>query len=217
MKERGVRWRVLAIVGALLIVVGAGLLLTDRNEGNSVATSGGSDSTNTAEPGTTTGGDPAIPDTTAGEDPAGPDSTPTGGQASDRPIPELEPVGTSKTVRTQNDLVIRVDRVFTAKSDGSGIGEISGKAIAFKISVENVGDQPFDLGSVSVAASLGPNRIPASPLATTSVADHFSGDLAPGATATGVYTFLYPTAGERAFVEVAYADGEPLVVFYGKP
>jgi hypothetical protein len=94
---------------------------------------------------------------------------------------------------------------------GQGPGELSGPAVALTLQVTNGSARPLDLGTVTVSASMGGQEASSSEAAP---ARPFSGRLAPGAKAQGVYVFVLPAGGRRPVgVVVSLAPDLPVVRF----
>jgi hypothetical protein len=109
-----------------------------------------------------------------------------------------------------------VTKIADEKVTDTGPGIISGvPAAAFTIQLVNDSKATVSLSNVQVTASYGSDETPASE-ANLSKARGFKGSMAPGATATGTYSFAIPTT-DRSNVQVSiwYAPGQPTVLFTG--
>lgn len=107
--------------------------------------------------------------------------------------------------------VVKIDRVTLP---ANGPGEIAGPGIQTQIRITNGTGAEIDLTNSVVNVFYGANRTPA---ATANSSDTpFTGSLAPGQSATGVYNFLVPAKGAPVFLEVSYAPDQPVAVFTGK-
>ncbi|GGD00132.1 hypothetical protein GCM10011512_28720 [Tersicoccus solisilvae] len=94
-------------------------------------------------------------------------------------------------------------------------GEIAGPAVRLTIQATNRGSEPVNLDLFVVNAYVGPELTPAGNV-TQPGGRPFTGTLAPGADATGVYLFSIPTDQRgRVRVTVDYRAQEPRVVFEG--
>ena len=96
---------------------------------------------------------------------------------------------------------VRVVGAAQEVTQGSGPGELAGQPqTVFTVELTNGTGAPLDLTSVVVQATYGPGT-QASPLYDGDTVD-FGGVLAPGAAATGVYSFAIP-AGELGAVTLS--------------
>lgn len=95
-------------------------------------------------------------------------------------------------------------------------GEISGPGVALTFTITNGSDAPIDLSSVVVDVADAKGR-PAIGI-TAPPAAPFSGELAPGERATGVYVVTLPTGSTGPVsISVTYSSQAPVVVFTGTP
>lgn len=98
---------------------------------------------------------------------------------------------------------------------GQGIGEISGPALAFTVTLTNNTDAPLDTVGV-VVNCYDATAAPAIPLLGDPNAKPLPDRIAPGQTATGVYVFLVPKdARDTMTLTVAFNPADPTVVFSG--
>jgi hypothetical protein len=87
---------------------------------------------------------------------------------------------------------VRVTDARQQVTSGRGPGERAGQPqTVFALELTNGSGAPLDLNAVIVQASYGGDRAQASPIYDAESVD-FSGALAPGATATAVYSFTIP-------------------------
>jgi hypothetical protein len=94
---------------------------------------------------------------------------------------------------------------------GQGPGELSGPAVALTLQVTNGSSAPLGLDAVIISASIGGQEASASDAAP---AKPFSGSLASGAKAQGVYVFVLPAGGRRPVgVVVSLAPDLPVARF----
>jgi hypothetical protein len=97
----------------------------------------------------------------------------------------------------------------------TGPGNIAGPALRITVRIENGTDEPVSLDGVVVDLASGRDLVPASPLDDPSVAP-FTGTVAPGEHADGVYVFTIPEEDRGSVtVSVGYQAGAPLMVFTG--
>ncbi len=94
-------------------------------------------------------------------------------------------------------------------------GENAGPAIRVTVSVENRSDGPIDLSSAVVTLSADGGAYGVG--TTAGDPRPFQGDIAPEATAEGIYVFMLDPAQDRQVdITVNYAAGEPVAVFTGR-
>ncbi len=198
--RRGVPALVAVLLAALLVLV-LDLGADDEQPGATAAPA-------TSAPPATTPGEPAP----AGAEPT-PAEEPTAGTEG-RPAPATEalaaPVVAREGVPAAARTVAATPAEFTAPaqwadgasvrvtgahqqvSSGSGPGAMAGQPqTVFILEVTNGAGAPLDLNAVVVQATYGASATQASPLYDAATAD-FGGTLAPGATATAVYSFAIP-------------------------
>lgn len=193
---------ILAAVGAAVVVLVLVVGLTLRSSDEKVASSAhrrGTARTTT----TTTSGDPTS--TTSTSDPSGDTSTTTtAGGAGPSPSATTAPTTSPPTGRPVADQIKPPVPPRTPADLGSGVvitlvsaetrdvgaslpGETAGPAVISTLEIRNGTNQPFDLSSIAVTASYG-DGTPAI-VNRSDPAKDFSGTLAPGATARGVFIF----------------------------
>jgi hypothetical protein len=195
------------VLPALLAVLLAGLVL--------VLTTTGGDDRRTAAPAPSTGApvtDEQAPDPDALPAPTEPVATPAtevaaasvvireGVPASARRV-EATPADFAQPAEWSDGASVRVVGAAQQVSQGSGPGERAGQPqTVFTVELTNGTGAPLDLTGVVVQATYGPGT-QASPLYDADTVD-FGGVLAPGAGATGVYSFAIP-AGELGAVTLS--------------
>lgn len=157
-------------------------------------------------------------------------SSPAGSAASADPSPgtdvtlgsgktvPVEPLRTAPAVPLQatadfgTGVSVRLSRVTPIQGRASGPGEIAGPALQVAVVAVNDSDGAASLDAVTVFATFGPDRSPAVPLSKGT--RPFSGTLAPGGKATGLYSFNVPTGQRDTLrIEVSYRADAPTVVF----
>lgn len=128
---------------------------------------------------------------------------------------ELEPVDLLAPSERPSGVVVVLREVEPVQGEARLPGEVSKPALRFTISIENRSESSIELGAVVVNGYSGPNRDPLE-IITSPGGLPFSGTLAPGAEATGVYLF---TVSEQARADVTVTvdprAGEPASVFRG--
>jgi hypothetical protein len=130
--------------------------------------------------------------------------------------PSLAPVPLDATAEDPDDGVsATLEEVEAVDGTGVGPGNVAGPALRITVRVANGSSEPVDLDAVVVAASSGADRVPAPPLGDPSAAP-FTGSLAPGDTALGVYVFsLAADARDLVTVSVGHRADAPFLVFSG--
>ena len=223
------RWAVGAVVAVVLAVV-----LTI------VVAGGGDDSPDTdlgatasTAPDTSTPGDGSTEATTAGSstvtDPdgtlVGATSVPgvtvpfTPGSLDTVPVETVvtaPPVGIDEVADTGTGMTFRLEQLEAVDGEANGPGEIAGPAVRVTVVATNDSPSPVLLESIVVDLTYGAQNTSAAPLSGPG-ALRFSGEVAPGASATGVYVFEVPVDQRGAVsVLVSYAASVSPVVFQGE-
>lgn len=198
-----VRNRVLLALLALIVV--AGVILVWATSGDDEPVSEGANS----------GADPSSRPTTSSS--PGPSSNPavttSVETAAGDPI-ELEPVPLDETAPFGDQVSAELLDLSAVQAEGQGVGEISGPALQVTVRLLNETGAPLPVDAVTVSLYFGGDRTPAPPIADGTVP--FSGTLAPGATAEGVYTFsIGEDDRDEVSVTVSHSPGSSIVVFTG--
>lgn len=230
-----------AALGAVVLLAVGACSSADDDQASSSASSSvssGSSAAQTVSDGQVSASDDVIPPATT--DPSAPESS-----ADITPSTELPPAADPATTAVPapnggnvNETVPAVELTtnaavaMTATGDyGNGVtvtlaaldsitttaelpGEIAGPGVAVTVRVVNAGSAAIDLSNVVVDLqdAAGTPAIPIS----TSPATPFTGSLAAGATADGVYVFTLPASYTGpATVSVTYTVDAPVVVFTG--
>jgi hypothetical protein len=109
----------------------------------------------------------------------------------------------------------RLERLEAVKGEANGPGEIAGPAVRVTVVATNDTGAPVLLETVVVDLQYGPDDSSAAPLSGPG-AVRFTGELAQGASATGVYVFDVPLdqRGEVSVI-VSYLASVSPVVFTG--
>ncbi|MBA8792670.1 hypothetical protein FHX74_000264 [Friedmanniella endophytica] len=116
---------------------------------------------------------------------------------------------------TVNAVRVQVTGQKSITSKAQGPGEVAGPAVALTFTVTNTGNRRVGLSTVVINVSDAAGA-PASQM-TASPARPFSGSLAPGAKATGVYVYnIAQSARGKIRIEVSVAPTLPTVVFVGR-
>lgn len=133
----------------------------------------------------------------------------------DAPPPSLAAVPLDAPAAVGNGITAAVDSLEAIDGTATGPGNVAGPALRATVRITNGTDAPVSLDAVSVELATGPALDPASPLDDASEAP-FSGTVAPGGSAQGVYVFSVPTADrDSVTLTVGYQAGAPLLVFTG--
>ncbi len=212
---------------------------TSTADGSTVPASAGAtdvdaSASTAAEVATTDTAAPSVPVSSApaeGSATSSPGTTLAGVTTLPQPVPTFQP-GTGETVPVETvvtappvdiddeadpgtGMVFRLERLEAVDGEATGPGEIAGPAVRVTVVATNGTSEPVLLDSVVVDFVYGPDRTSASPLSGPG-AERFSGRLAPGDTATGVYVFDVPVAErDEVSVLVSYEAAVSPVVFTG--
>ncbi|GAB4082651.1 hypothetical protein GCU67_11800 [Modestobacter muralis] len=209
--------RRLTLAAAATAVVAAVVAAVTLGGGGSPPSAAGADASPTGSTATTSApaGESAAP-TTAAPVPSPQTPTPTGPTSdADEGPPELPVVPLDAPAPVGNGVVATLPRIESIDASATGPGNIAGPALRVTVQVTNGTAEPLSLGGVVTNLYLGPDRTPASPVDDPSRAP-FTGTVAPGASATGVYVFTVPADARSAVtVEVGYEAGAPLLQFTG--
>jgi hypothetical protein len=136
-------------------------------------------------------------------------------EGGDSPPPILPAVTIDEPAAAGDGVSASVHTVEAIEGSGFGPGNIAGPALRITVRLSNNTGAPVALDGVAVDLSTGAEATPASPLEDPS-RDPFSGTVAPGDTAEGVYVFTVPTdQRDLVTVSVGYRPGAPLMVFTG--
>lgn len=206
-------WAVVAAVVAAVIAIPVVLAVT-MSQPNATAAAGTDSATPTPSAASGTSTSPAVtPDAPASAS-AEPSTDPDAD--AERPIaPEQIPVAPDEPATGGDGVVISLAGVEAVQGEGGLPGEVAGPAVRLRIAITNGAPAPLDLSGVAVNAYRGADRLPFSPLSEPG-GSAFTGTLAPGETAEGVYLFSIPEA-DRGDVVIAvdYAAGQATIVFQG--
>jgi hypothetical protein len=207
---RSRRRRVLAALSALAVVALVVLAVVVLGRGDDrAAASGGSASPTTAAPAAATAAAPALPAPLPTPVPAGPTGT-----VDDAP-PSLPPVALDQTAAAGDGITASLTSIEAIQGTATGPGNVSGPALRVTVRLTNGTAAPVALGGVSVDLASGNELTPASPLNDPSAAP-FTGMVAPGHQAEGVYVFSIPAQSrDSVTVSVGYQAGAPIMVFTG--
>ena len=204
------RSTVIAVAAAVLVVVAVAVVIA-LGFGQTPAVAPGPATTATPLPsGTATDGasDPGTGAGDAGGDGGGPQLDPRFGE------PVADSVARDRVAQFGDGVSAAVTGVAPFTATGAGIGEVAGPAVRVTVTVTNGSSAAVSLDATTVNAYFGSDAIPASPLPSDGSSAPFSGSLAPGTTATGVYAFgIADGADDTVVVTVGRGAGSPLVVF----
>ena len=129
-------------------------------------------------------------------------------------VPTLPPVPLESAASFGTGLRVRLGDITATQADARVPGEISGPAIAVRLSAENQGQRPVSLDSVAVFLTYGSDRAPASLFG--SATEPLTGELERGTSRSGVYVFAVPPDGrDDVRLEVSYTGTAPTVAFEG--
>lgn len=128
--------------------------------------------------------------------------------------PSLSPVGLDDPAGADG-VTVELVAVEAIDGTGRGPGNVAGPAVRVTVRLDNGSAVPLDLFGVAVDLTHGEDRQPGPTLDDPSAAP-FSGALAPGDSAEGVYVFRVPKdARNGVTVSVGPQPGAPYVVFTG--
>jgi len=131
------------------------------------------------------------------------------------PLPELPPVPLTEQVAPVPGVIVSIGDLAAVEGEAQGPGEVGGPALRFTLSLRNDGDDPVSLESTVVTVYSGPEQVPATEL-TEPGGVPLPGEIAAGATATGVFIFTVPPEQrDQVKIGVDYTVGVPIVVFEG--
>jgi hypothetical protein len=202
--RRGVLVAALAVVVVLIVGV---VLLLNRQDGESAA----SDRT-AATSSTSTSSTPS-----SSAVPASPTSVvPSAAPGDDTQLPpSLPAVPLGSQAAVGNGVSATLPTIEAIQGSATGPGNISGPAIRVTVRLANGTGEPVSLDGVAVNMYYGADLTPASPLEDPSQRP-FSGTVAPGGTADGIYVFTVPSGSRDAVtVEVGYQAGAPFMTWSG--
>jgi hypothetical protein len=228
-QKTGRKWRWLglaAVATAAVLLFGASLWVS---QGGGTPLAGATGATSPTSVATPTGEQPAT-EAPAPADPATEPPTPTSEQpapeepgetpAADTPVevaplPELPAVPLTEEVAPVPGVVVSIDSLEAVEGEAQGPGEVGGPALRFTLTMRNDGDAPVSLESTVVNVYSGPDQAPAVDLSGPGGVP-LPGEVAPGATVTGVFIFMVPPEQrDQVKIGVDYTVGVPIVVFEG--
>jgi hypothetical protein len=129
--------------------------------------------------------------------------------------PSLPAVGLDETAAVGNGITATVSSLEAIDGTAQGPGNVAGPALRATVRITNGTAEPVSLDAVVVDMATGSDLSPASPLDDPSERP-FSGTVAPGESAEGVYVFTVPVDDRAAVtVSVGYQAGAPFLVFTG--
>jgi hypothetical protein len=197
----------LALLVVAAIVVAAVVLGTGGERPDSDAASASSSASTSA---VTSAPSSSVPSpTTTAPAPSGPTGDPND------PPPSRPAVALSDTAEAGDGVTASLPLIEEIDGHAVGPGNVSGPALRITVRVTNGTHGAVSLDGVSVNVAYGSELTPASPLEDSS-ADPFTGSLAPGASAQGVYVFSVPEGSrDSVTIEVGYQAGAPLLLFTG--
>ncbi len=130
-------------------------------------------------------------------------------------IPALQPVPLQDTVSYENGVTLSIDSVASFDAVGQGVGEVSGPALRVTITITNGTAEELNLDTVAVNLATGPDLTPAPPVSDPS-STPFTGTVASGGSAVGMYSFTVPTDSRDSItVTVNYTSGAVAAIFTG--
>jgi hypothetical protein len=125
------------------------------------------------------------------------------------------PVAIDEEADAGTGMTFRLETLEAVKGEATGPGEIAGPAVRVTVIATNDSPSPVLVEGVVVDLTYGPDATSAAPLSGPGVV-RFAGEVAPGASATGVYVFDVPVDQRGAVkVLVSYLASVSPVVFEG--
>ena len=195
-------------VAALLVVALLLVLLLPGGDDDDPAPAAGSASTtsSSAEPGEEAEPTATVPPSPVTEQPAASVVAREGVAESARTV-QASAADFTTAAEWSDGATIRVTDARQQVTSGRGPGERAGQPqTVFALELTNGSGAPLDLNAVIVQAAYGGDRAQASPIYDAESVD-FSGALAPGATATAVYSFTIPADQVGDVVLAVDVDG----------
>jgi hypothetical protein len=175
---------------ALLLVAGLVAFLVTRGDGDDAPGAAAASSSAEAAPTAAEAGPTASP-SPATEEPAPSVVAREGIPESARTV-EVTAADFAAPASWSDGVTIRVTEARQQVTSGTGPGERTGQPqTVVTLELTNGTDRPLDLNTVVVQAAYGAPPAQASPIYDAQSAD-FGGTLAPGASATAVYSFAIP-------------------------
>lgn len=133
----------------------------------------------------------------------------------DDPPPSRPAVALDEAAEVGDGVSASLVSLDAIEGTATGPGNIAGPALRITVRIENGTDELLSLDGVVVDLASGRDLVPASPLGDPSAAP-FTGTVAPGEHADGVYVFTIPEEDRGSVtVSVGYQAGAPLMVFSG--
>ncbi len=126
----------------------------------------------------------------------------------------LDPVPVETPVDVDGRVTVRIIDAAQTSGEARTVGEIAGPALQLRVALTNESRQALSLSGVTVTAHDADNRV----LTTLGAAPArpFSGRVAAGGDAEGIYVFTIPRDGSAPFtITVNYAADAPVAVFVG--
>jgi hypothetical protein len=113
-----------------------------------------------------------------------------------------------------SSVTVHVTGIKAVTAKARGAGEVSGPGLEVTLRFDNNSGKSIDLGNVVVALA-DSQTAPGTPMSAPP-AHPFSGQLAAGSQASGVYVFAVPKADRKPItLRVSYTSAAPAVVFVG--
>lgn len=210
--QRWPTWMKVAVPVAIALLVAASVYLVARPSGGQEP--GAGPSSPSASPSATQ--PDASPSASASAEPS---PTEPGDPATAPPPgfdPSTEPaVGLDEPAPFDSGVSAHLDELEAVQGEAEGPGEVSGPSVRVTVVLTNGTGAAVSLDQTVVNVYGGAQRAPGSPLSGPGV-DEFSGSLAAGESATGVYVFALPADQRDPLqVTVSYDPQDVTVLFEG--
>ena len=210
------RRRLLLVALALLVVAAVVVLVVTGGGGSSSSADRRPAASSSSAPATGSAAGSTAPASGSAGSASPLTPTPTGPTSNaDEGPAALPAVALDASAAVGNGVVATLPGIEGIQAQATGPGNIAGPALRVTVQITNGTNQSVGLDGVAVNLYLGADRAPASPVDDPSMRP-FTGALAAGQSATGVYVFTVPAdARDAVTVEVGYQAGAPLLEFTG--
>jgi hypothetical protein len=211
------RWLVPVAIGAAVLVL-AVVVWAAVASGASDDGAGGAAPTASVSSSSTTSATPEPSASATAPDPA-PSSEPAPAPSTDPDapfVPDTEPaVPLTSTAEFGTGVSARVAGLESVAGEAEGPGEVAGPSVRASVVLTNDTGAAMSLDTTVVNLYAGDQLTPGEPLSGPGVSV-FTGTLAPGASATGVYVFrVAPDLRDRLQITVSYDPTVTTVLFEG--
>ncbi|MET0819337.1 MAG: DUF4352 domain-containing protein [Aeromicrobium sp.] len=128
--------------------------------------------------------------------------------------PAVVQVPLTDSAKLSGSITVRVTRVTSKVVRGIGPGESTSPAVVATVEIDNGSSKSLNIDSAIVTLTFGKKADVGLPM--TDGSRPFTGQLKPGASATGTYVFGVPKASQKSInLSVAYSAAVPVAQFKG--